>query len=48
MPPQDTRDGRNPALTRLRTAMLAAGASAESPATLDAEGERMAREERWS
>ncbi len=36
------------ALTRLRAAMAAAGASATSPATLDADAERMAREDRQS
>lgn len=35
-------------LDALRATLLAEGCTAESPARLDAEGERMAREERWS
>jgi hypothetical protein len=36
------------ALAKLRAAMAAAGVTAESPDQLDDEGERMAREERWT
>ena len=35
-------------LAALRASLIAAGVTAESPAQLDAEGERLAREERWS
>ncbi len=55
MPLQDTRDGRDllrlfdrsaETLARLRASCLAAGITAESPAQLDPEGERLARLER--
>ena len=36
------------ALAALRATLTASGATAESPATLDAEGEQRAREERWT
>jgi len=39
---------RRGALERLRAELAAAGYSADSPATLDAEAERLAREERWT
>ena len=32
----------------LRASLIAAGATAESPARLDAEAEQLAREERWT
>jgi hypothetical protein len=38
----------NDKLEALRAACAAAGITAESPPVLDAEGERLAREERWS
>jgi hypothetical protein len=37
-----------PALAAIREAMLGAGVTAASPEHLDAEGERLAREDRWS
>lgn len=38
----------NDALEALRAALIADGWTAESPDQLDAEGERLAREERWT
>ena len=35
-------------LEALRASLTAEGCTASSPARLDAEGERMAREERWT
>lgn len=35
-------------LAALRASLLAAGATAESPAQLDADAEQLAREERWT
>ncbi len=37
-----------PKLTSLRASCIAAGWTAESPAVLDPEAERMAREDKWS
>ena len=37
----------SPALADLRASLIAQGCTATSPARLDDEGERMAREERW-
>jgi hypothetical protein len=38
----------NDKLTSLRAWLTEQGVTAESPAVLDAEGERLAREERWT
>ena len=38
----------SPELEALRAACAAAGITAESPAVLDADAERLAREERWT
>ncbi len=55
MPLQDTRDGRDllrlfdrsaETLARLCSSLLAAGRTAESPAQLDPEAERIAAEDR--
>ena len=39
---------RSPRLVAFRASLIAQGWAAESPARLDAEGERMAREDHWS
>lgn len=39
---------RSPRLAAFRASLIAQGWVAESPARLDTEGERIAREDRWS
>ena len=45
---EDAESERTGALAALRASCAAAGITAESPSGLDAEAERLAREERWT